>query len=192
MGQILTALSLDLHSAMDAGPSELAKGRVSHAAGLVDQLNSKVHDTAWSLRPAALEHVNVREAVEDLVNTWSAHLGIAADVSLEALTHPIGKETAETIYRVVQEALTNVAKHSGASRICVTAQKLVAHLRITIEDDGHGFDGFATPADAHRFGIAGMRERLALVGGDLSIEARSGEGTTLYVDLPMAERRGEA
>jgi signal transduction histidine kinase len=86
-------------------------------------------------------------------------------------------------YRIVQEALTNVAKHADARRLSVTLLRKAGSVVVIVEDDGTGFDPGATGADG--LGLTGMRERLALVGGTLKIEASAGAGTTIAAEVPV-------
>ncbi len=192
MGQDLTALSLGLKSLEGLEEIHDFKQAVSGIRKIVEHMSVQVHHTAANLRPVLLDHLGLREAIEDLVITWSERLGISADVHLEALSDPLDDEAATTIYRVVQEALTNVAKHSRASGVSVTAQLSDELLRVVVEDDGRGFD--CTIMDTKRrgcFGLSGMRERLALVGGNFSVESAPGQGTTVYVSLPSTAGQAE-
>jgi signal transduction histidine kinase len=90
-----------------------------------------------------------------------------------------------TVYRVVQEALTNVVKHAAATRVSLVAERRANDLRVIIEDDGRGFDVRFTN-DARRLGLRGMRERAALVGGEVQIESSPGRGTTVFLTIPLA------
>lgn len=183
LGQMLASIALELHN-VRAGSREL-DDRLARATVLVDQLSAKVHDAAWSLRPADLDRLGLRASVEDLATMLCAQLGISCDVDLEALSSPLSREIALTLYRIAQEALTNVGKHAQPSRVSVTAHIHDDRMRLTIEDDGRGFDGGAEPGPGH-LGLAGMRERLALVGGELTIETAMTKGTTVYADVPLA------
>jgi signal transduction histidine kinase len=184
LGQMLASVALELHN-IRTGSQEL-DGRLTRAAMLVDQLSTKVHEAAWSLRPADLHNLGLRGSVEDLATMLCAQLDISCDVDLEALSCPLTPELAITLYRVAQEALTNIGKHARPSRVSVTAHIRDHRLRLTIEDDGRGFDGDVA-AGSRRLGLAGMKERLALVGGELSIETTAGKGTTIYADVPLTD-----
>jgi signal transduction histidine kinase len=96
-----------------------------------------------------------------------------------------------TLYRVLQEALTNVWRHAGASRVSVILEQADG-VQLIVEDDGSGFDAGSGNDDAShgRFGLLGMRERIALIGGTLNIESTPGEGTTLYVRVPLTRPAG--
>jgi signal transduction histidine kinase len=91
-----------------------------------------------------------------------------------------------TVYRVVQEALTNVRKHARATRVGLIAEWRAEQLRVVLEDDGVGFDGGAVVSEkGQRLGLRGMAERARLVGGELEIEAVPGRGTTIYLVVPI-------
>src|SRR5689334_22507276 len=105
LGQILASVALELHN-VRAG-TEGMDGRLERAAMLVDRLSAKVHDAAWNLRPADLDRLGLRASVEDLATMLCSQLGIPCEMDLEALSNPLPAETALTLYRVAQEALTN-------------------------------------------------------------------------------------
>ncbi|RWB16279.1 MAG: sensor histidine kinase [Mesorhizobium sp.] len=182
LGQMLASVALELHS-IRADSAEL-DARLARAAQLVDQLSTRVHDAAWSLRPADLDRLGLRASVEDLASMLCAQLCIPCDVDLEALSRPLEPEVALTLYRIVQEALTNIGKHAQPSRVSVTAHIWDNRLRLTVEDNGHGFDANIAPGSRH-LGLAGMKERLALIGGELTVETAKGKGTTIYADVPL-------
>jgi len=182
LGQMLASVALELHI-VRAGSREM-DNRLERAAKLIDQLSARVHDVAWGLRPADLDRHGLRTSVEDLATVLCSQLGIACEMDLEALSTRLPAEIALTLYRIAQEALTNIGKHAAPSRVSVTAHIQDDRLRLTIEDDGRGFDGNAEPGAGH-LGLAGMRERLALVGGELSVETDRGKGTTIYADVPL-------
>ena len=193
MGQDLTALSLGLKAIENLSDIRDLERSIRGVRKIVEHMSVQVHQTAATLRPMLLNHLGLRQAIEDLVMTWSDRLSIPADIHLEALSGPLDDETATTIYRVVQEALTNIAKHSRASGISVTARNFDNLLRVVVEDDGRGFD--SEIAESKRpgcFGLSGMRERLALVGGDVTVESALDRGTTVYLSQPSMAQRAEA
>ncbi|MEW6629929.1 MAG: ATP-binding protein [Pseudomonadota bacterium] len=192
MGQDLTALSLGLKVLEDTVETPPPRESFVRVRKIVENMSIQVHHTASTLRPTMLSHLGLRQAVEDMVATWADRLNLAADIHLEALGHPMDEEGSVTVYRVVQEALTNVAKHSEAKWISVTAQHAAGQLRIVVEDDGKGFDTEILGKSRSRsFGLSGMRERLALVGGRFAVESTPGHGTTIYASLPAALKRTE-
>jgi signal transduction histidine kinase len=131
------------------------------------------------LRPAALDELGLAPALETLVARSSSDVDVDLDVTLD------GRPPAEiesTVYRVVQEALTNVLKHASASRVAVVVRVAGASIEVVVRDDGAGFDPHRRSTG---FGLVGMRERLALVRGTLDIQTAPGGGTTLRAVIPQ-------
>ena len=153
--------------------------------------SARVDRLTFELRPPALDHIGLHGAITVLAEELSAASGVRVDVHLpgvEGERFGDGIETA--LYRVVQEALTNVWKHSGAKTASVIVEREGDALRMIVEDDGRGFDG-DNALDGEpvrgRFGLLGMRERLALLGGAMHIESEPGSGTTIYVRVPLSD-----
>ncbi len=147
---------------------------------------------AGELRPTSLDDVGLLRALEAHLADWSERFGIAADLHARGVeTSRFLPEVETTIYRVVQEALTNVLKHASASTVSLVLECHDGSLQVIVEDNGSGFDPEAS-ATRGRFGLAGMRERLALVNGTLSIDSTPGGGTTLYVRVPLPGLRRTA
>lgn len=147
------------------------------------------------LRPAALDEFGTKVALEGLIERVAETSGLAIDLRVDldfdegrsAERHPAELENAT--YRIVQEALTNVVKHSGATRVQVTVIEREGRIEVTVRDDGRGFD---VEAPGEGFGLIGMRERLELVNGSFHIESTPGGGTTLTATLPVADWRPPA
>ncbi|WP_162667663.1 PAS domain-containing sensor histidine kinase [Gemmata massiliana] len=195
-GQMLTALSLSVRAVRDAGPlTQEAHARLDHVQRLIDELARQVHDLATALRPAALDDLGLEAATRQFVANWSKRAKVPTDFQIIG---PHGRrfppEIETVLFRVVQEGLTNVAKHAGASRAAVMIGSTAESAVAVVEDDGTGFDmegvtktllpGEA-PTGHARLGILGMRERVALVGGTLEIETTPGRGTTVIARLPL-------
>jgi signal transduction histidine kinase len=164
------------------------RARVLQMQEITRRLDEEIDRLSHALRPLSLSDLGLEAALRRHVEGWSRDTGIAADVQITTL----GPErysfiTETTVYRVVQEALTNVVKHAQASRVSVVAERRVNELRVIVEDDGTGFDVRSTN-DARRLGLRGMRERAALVGGELHIESSSGRGTTVFLIVPLMTR----
>ena len=128
------------------------------------------------------------------VEAWSQQSGIRADVHahLHATRLPDAVESA--LYRIVQKALTNVAKHSGATRVSVVVERNNAHVHAIVEDDGLGFDPLlvserGSTADTHapRLGLLGIQERVTLLGGTMEVDSAPGGSTMLFARLPVDE-----
>ena len=148
----------------------------------IDGLRAIIND----LRPAALDELGTGPAIEALAARVAETTGMDVQASV-ALTSRHRPETESTIYRIVQEGLTNASKHSRASRVRVNVSESAGGIAIEISDDGVGFD---TAASSSGFGLLGMRERVALAGGRLEIESAPGQGTKLraLVAGPAAEQ----
>ena len=186
MGQDLAALSLELRELESIFQTEENRTRLMAVRTIVESISGSVHTTAWTLRPNSLTDLGLMLSLRELITIWAQRLGVTADTHLEALAEPLGDEESVALYRVVQEALTNMARHSEASAISVTAQRVDGCLRIAIEDNGCGFDmDGLRDINTGGFGLFGMRERLSLLGGSLSIESSLGQGTTVYASLPL-------
>jgi signal transduction histidine kinase len=186
VGQLLTALTLAIKTTRDS--AELApqtEARLSEVQQVADELGRVTHDLAVRLRPTVLDDVGLSAALAQHVSDWSAHSGVevdyeAAAVERERLPRPV--ETA--VYRVVQEALTNVARHAAAVHVSVVVGRHANFATVAIEDDGCGFDPEEVAASG-RLGLLGMRERVLLNGGTLDIESSPGQGTTVLARFPL-------
>jgi PAS domain S-box-containing protein len=190
MGQHLTALGLGLKALRDATPfSAGAGGRLQQMQELSDLMGREIHQLALELRPTALDDLGLHTALANYVESWSEQSGVEADfqsAGMDGARLPPATETA--LFRVVQEALTNVRKHAQSKRVSVVLRRTTREAQAVVEDDGRGFDGEAPPAG--RLGLLGMRERLALVGGTLVVESESGKGTTVFARIPLAAEGG--
>ena len=155
----------------------------SHLDGIEEQLRRLAHE----LRPRILDDLGLVPALEFLADGFGKRRGIsvAVDAALDRLPPVI--ET--TLYRVVQEALTNVAKHSHAAHVAIGLSHAPGILLCTINDDGVGFDPSATPGGASEpgFGLAGARDQITALGGTLQTYSAPGAGTELVIRIPVAE-----
>lgn len=139
------------------------------------------------LRPATLDQLGLVAALEDLAGRVASGAGIEVATDLSLSAGRLDPELETTVYRLVQEALNNVAKHSGAGAATLQVADRGGRLDVLVSDDGRGFD---PGAEHDGFGIAGMQERVALVGGELEIESRPGSGTRVVSSVPIAGGRG--
>ncbi|HEY2143274.1 MAG TPA: sensor histidine kinase [Candidatus Udaeobacter sp.] len=189
MGQNLTALNLGLKSLLDGNPRSDLSSQVRHLQELSTQTARDLHRVALELRPAALDDLGLVKAVRSLAETWSTRCHI--DVDFEAGQYQaagISSDVETTLYRIIQEALNNVAKHSGATRVGLVLRRTADHVQAIIEDDGRGFDhpGANSPASGNgRLGLLGIQERLGMIGGSLKVESAPERGATLIVRVPI-------
>ena len=181
-GQALTSILLGLKVIEDAPDTKSMRGAVGELRELVVATLQDVRRLAVELRPKVLDDFGLVAAVERLVQTFSERSGI--DVQFEARLGP-GRlpETVETtLYRIIQEALTNVIKHAQASKVSVLLVRRKAAVTAVVEDDGTGFDVDEVHADG--LGLPGMHERVGLVDGTLRVESSPG-GTTVAAEVPL-------
>lgn len=193
--QHLAALGLGLKALEAAGPdSPPARARLRQLQDLTGLIGREVHHLTLELRPTALDDLGLRTALAHYAERWSERSGVGVDfqaVGPEAGRLPAPVETA--LYRVVQEALTNVLRHAAARRVSLVLQLSDGRAQAVVEDDGRGFDVEAVMAPTGaggRLGLLGMRERLALVGGTLAVESAPGRGATVIARVPL-DARGE-
>lgn len=193
LGQHLTALSLGLDEVAGLLPPDSpAVRRLAGLLRLTSLLTRDVRYLAVELRPPELDDVGLVSAMTTYIDQWMTRYGTPAELEVAGQRDlQLPADASTTLYRILQEALTNVAKHARASRVSVILDQSHGDVRLIIEDDGRGFDVEHVRRRARaesRLGIAGMQERVNLVHGTLDIESEPGHGTTLYVKLGAAER----
>jgi signal transduction histidine kinase len=179
-GQALTSVLLGLKAVETAedAPAALASLRELVVATLQD-----VRRLAVELRPKALDDFGLVPALERLVETFTESTGISVEFESQLGAERLKPEVETTLYRIVQEALTNIAKHAGARRVSVLLVRRPGVVSALVEDDGLGFG--RDEEGRGGVGLAGMRERLALLDGRLTIESRRGTGTSLVAEVPL-------
>jgi PAS domain S-box-containing protein len=185
LGQLEAGLGLKLAAArrVPSLPAE-ADARLVELQHLLDELTRETHTLAVRLRPTVLDDLGLEPALRQLVTDLFTRSGLAADYQTAGLEGRLPAEVETVIYRVVQEALTNVTRHANSSRVGVAVVRTNGEVTATVEDDGVGFDPAATGSG--RLGLLGMRERVELADGRLEVE--SGPcGTTVYVRIPLKE-----
>jgi signal transduction histidine kinase len=188
LGQSLTLLQLGLDGLGHASPNgnEL-KQRIAGMKTLAADVGREVNRLAWEIRPTALDDLGIQNAIQSLVDSWSQKSNLRCELQMNLTGERLSAPIETTLYRVLQEALTNVVRHAGASHVSVILALQDHHVSLIVEDDGRGFIQATenTAADAGRLGLLGIRERLSLVGGSLEIETTPGKGTTLFARIPV-------
>jgi signal transduction histidine kinase len=182
-GQALTSILLGLRAVDEAGSGDAAKTAVADLRQLVVGTLQDVRRLAVQLRPKALDDFGLVPALERLVQTFSESSGISVDFEARLGEERLATEVETTLYRIVQEALTNVVKHAEAMKVSILLVRRGGSATVVIEDDGQGFDPATIQSD--RLGLAGMRERAELHDGRLTIETARGAGTTLAVEVSL-------
>jgi signal transduction histidine kinase len=181
-GQALTSILLGLKSVEDAKSSTEAAAAAAQLRELVVSTLQDVRRLAVELRPKALDDFGLVSALERLVETFREQTGIQVDLEPRLGKDRLPPDVETTLYRITQEALTNVVKHAEARRVSIVLTRRDASISAVIEDDGRGFG--KDDAGENGLGLLGMRERIALVGGRLDVESSPGSGTTLSIEVP--------
>jgi two-component system sensor histidine kinase UhpB len=185
VNQSLTGLLLRLEAVREAAPPEL-EAELAETKALANQAMRELLSLARQLRPTALDDLGLAAAVAGQVEQL-AHGEIAAAIATHGDFSDLGDDAQLVVYRVAQEALSNAARHSGAGKIEVGLRRLESGgVALTVADDGRGF---AFDESEGGLGIAGMRERALLIGGELTIESRPGRGTTVRLTVPGESAR---
>jgi two-component system, NarL family, sensor histidine kinase DevS len=183
-GQALTSILLGLRAVDDATAPEDVTAALSDLRALVVATLQDVRALAVQLRPKALDDFGLVAALERLTQTFSEASGVRVDLEARLGEERLPTEVETTLYRIVQEALTNIVKHAGASNVSILLVRRDGAATLVIEDDGRGFDvGAARKEDG--LGLVGMRERVALHDGRLTLESTPAGGTTLVVEVPL-------
>jgi len=187
-GEQLTALGHRIASLKEVCGDRADLRRPVEALEVVaQQLDQDVDHLVWELRPTALDDLGLRAALANYIQNWSTRTRIAAELHTWGLLDDrLESEAETTLYRIAQEALTNVAKHSGAESVAVILERRADHVLLIVEDDGVGFDPADPSAPGQGFGLLGMQERASLVGATLQIESAVGKGTTILVRMAAA------
>jgi len=188
-GQSLTSLLVGLRTLADAPTLATVREQVSELRRVTARTLDEVRRLARGLRPGVLDELGLVPAIEQLAVDHTQLHSIAVEVSAVGFgTERLPAAVEAALYRVIQEALTNAAKHSGARTVHVVLQRRREVVQAIVSDDGCGFDVEATlrtPAARAHLGLHGMRERAALLGGTVTFESTPGEGTTIYVRVPV-------
>lgn len=184
VGQALTGLDLVIEMASRA-PAGSAHDHLRTAQGYVRDLTARVRNLSLDLRPSMLDDLGLLPALRWLFERYTEQTRIAVDLRSHDADRrfPAAVETAA--YRIIQEALTNVARHAGVATVTVQLWGEPSRLAVQIEDNGAGFDVAAARAARRSTGIEGMCERAELIGGSLTLESAPGQGTIVIVELPL-------
>ncbi|NML18134.1 sensor histidine kinase [Azohydromonas caseinilytica] len=184
VGQQLCAMRLALGHARDSRRLAPMRQRLVTLEALVSAADTELDRAVFSLHPPTLGDEGLAEAVSRHVESWSSLFGVQVDLLIRGLNKGCASPAvAAAVYRVVQESLTNIAKHAGAGHVGVLLTRRGPRLSLCIEDDGVGFNPAALPAG--RLGLTGMRERIEALGGALELESAPGQGTTVLASFPV-------
>jgi signal transduction histidine kinase len=182
LGGLLTAAKLDLARAARAADLAQSAERIGQAGRRIDEVVGVKRRIIEDLRPTALEHLGLRTSLEQLCRDVAKRLEIEVVARLDDVALPAPAQIA--VYRLVQEALTNIQKYARAKRVDVTLTRERSDVQLVVQDNGQGFDTSGLRVARH--GLAGMRYRVEALGGRLAIRSSPGEGTRIEAHLPSA------
>lgn len=187
VGQVLTGLKLVIEMATRL-PVEQVKDQCQKAQLLVNELMGRVRDLSLDLRPAMLDDLGLLHALLWHLERYSSQTGVRVTLAHTGIENQrLTPEIETAAYRIVQEALTNVARHAGVSEVKVNVSADAENLFVQVTDQGRGFDPQGALSAGESSGLAGMRERAQLLGGKLVINSAAGEGTSVNALLPLEE-----
>ncbi|MBI2913789.1 MAG: HAMP domain-containing protein [Chloroflexi bacterium] len=189
-GQALTGIVMGLEAAEDALSREpdAARQRLQRAQSLAAQSIEAIRHLVVDLRPAALDDLGLVPALRAFAEARLGEKGIRLELRASGLKDRLSPPVETCIFRVVQEAVTNIVRHSGAASARIQIQRENGSVSLVVEDDGQGFDIAAVMSSedsARALGLAGMEERIALVGGELVVESAPGQGTRIKATIPL-------
>jgi signal transduction histidine kinase len=181
IGQLLTGLRFQLEAGREAATSR----PLTEALDTTSELLRSVRELTLQLRPRMLDDLGLRPALEWQTKLFQHQTGIAVELELSLPEHRLASELETTVFRLVQEALTNVARHSGAKSAVVTVTADEQALQVEIADRGRGFDAAAALARRNSLGLAGLAERVRLAGGKFDVFSAAGQGSRLHAEFPL-------
>jgi two-component system, NarL family, sensor histidine kinase UhpB len=185
LGQALTGLKMDLVQIVSQLKPE-QRGIIDQASAmkaLIESTVASVRRIATELRPLMLDDLGLLSTIEWLVNDFSRRTGVAVDLTLPEQEFEVNSELSTALFRVLQESLTNIARHAGASRVRVTLSGTESDVQLTVYDNGKGIGSLLESAPK-TFGLLGMRERASMLGGELAVHSDPGAGTSVVMIVP--------
>lgn len=187
--QSLTSLLVGLKAMGSACASPEVRQHADELRLIAAQTLADVHDLALQLRPSVLDDLGLAAALERYVADCRRRYALQIDLAVQGLdAQRLPPQVETALYRIIQESLTNIARHAQAKTASVLIERRNGSVRAIIEDDGRGFDPLAIGME--RLGLYGIRERAELLGGTLTIEAAPGQGTSLYIEVPLEAEEG--
>lgn len=181
--QSLTSLMVGLRM-LESNCSNPDQQQVSDLRNIAAHTLDEVHSLAMQLRPRALDDLGLTAALERLIYEWQVRYKVPIDLAITLGDTRLLEGVETALYRIIQETLTNVVRHAQAHSVSILVERRSGNVIAVIEDDGQGFEVSNSPGELH-LGLLGMRERAELLGGHLTIESNPGQGTSLFVEIPL-------
>jgi signal transduction histidine kinase len=187
IAQSLAALNIRVKLARRAADSQIRASDLDEVSGGIADAILELRRMARGLRPPALEMLGLAAAVESHARSVTESAGIEARIATESIAGLLSPDAELAVYRIMQESLSNVIRHSGAGAVTLTLAPVDSKVQLLIEDDGKGFDPAGMMTGDRGLGIFGMRERAAFIGGDIEITSQRGRGTRVVLSVPVPE-----
>lgn len=185
LGQVLIYISLDLERAMSVADINRKNELIKKVLETDREAHRRLHELSSLLRPPVLDDVGIMAAIHTYVSEFSERTGVESELDLRCSDQEIPEDFTTSIYRILQEALTNVSKHAKAKTVTIALHSVSGNVILQIQDDGVGCNFGAIHPD-QRHGISGMQERAELLGGSFALSS-SGKGTKIVVSFPVRE-----
>ncbi len=187
-GQALSSLLITLAMIENVMTEEPQRAQMAEARNVAHGVLRAIRNMSIDLRPSALDDLGLIPALRQYIREYQQKTGVSVELAAHGVKDRYSSEIETALYRIVQEALTNVMKHAHATKVAVIFKEEQNTANITIQDNGQGFDLSAlnrSPTQDRGLGIIGMRERIALINGSFSIESHIGKGTTINITAPL-------
>ncbi len=196
IGQTLTALKNQLERLRATGRPrpEFSDAALEELITTASQALDEMRSLARFLRPAVLDDLGLEPALRWLARNAAQRFNLEVDLRVAGFSKRLDSEIETLVFRVVQEALTNAARHSGATGVGVAVTRRSLELRVLVHDEGKGFDPRALlegEAGEEGVGLRGIRDRVELFGGALRVESAPGKGTSIEISVPLADSDGD-
>jgi len=192
VGQSLTALIMRLGSTEEMIPPETdqVKSQLSEICTLATEILEEIRRLMMDLRPALLDDLGLIPAVRSYAETQLGRSQVRAQVEVAGVKRKLPPFVDTALFRVVQEAVTNIVKHAEAQKATIQLRFNASSILATIEDDGKGFNRAEVGRNGTTLGLLGMEERVNLLGGTWQIESQQGRGTRVAVEIPIPLEQG--
>jgi signal transduction histidine kinase len=186
--QTLTSLIVGLKVMESTCQDSPTRAQVEELRQVAAQTLDEVHTLAMELRPRVLDDLGLSAALERLVSEWQSRYKISLDLLIHLIQERLPDDVETALYRIIQEALTNIARHAGARNVSVLVEQRGGMVITVVEDDGIGFDVeqmIGSNENYSHLGLVGIRERAELLGGGITIESTPHQGTSLFIEIPL-------
>jgi two-component system, NarL family, sensor kinase len=187
LGSVLSAAKLKMAEVKDNKPELAADEKFTAGIGLLDEASAELRHISHNIMPATLSKLGLVPALKNLTEKISSHKGLQVQFIVHDLDHRLYEQTEISVYRIVLELINNIVKHSSASKATVQLVKFPGYMSITVEDNGKGFDHMRIFDEKGGIGLANITARVEYLKGRIDIDSMPGKGTTIMIEIPLAE-----